>query len=1081
MTFEPGSRVRIPHRPDLPGYVLIENAIQMGDGWKLYVEEASGSLQKVELNQEQAAACEVLTEDGAGDSAAVLAGLWTAWMKAAVNGTRSAAMASSPLKPYAHQMNAVYGAMLPQPNLRFLLADEPGTGKTIMAGMYLREMQRLGFVGRALIVAPAHLVTKWQADFDRFFGGGLRAITAQTVREHALETAHDLWIVSLDLAAVNPAVQAAIHPDRAGWDAVVFDEAHRLTPTAASYYQVGELLSLNTPRALLMTATPHRGKEWLFRALLHLVDPHVYPAIAAGREPDYAVKPSRVHFLRRMKEDLVDFDGVTKLFKGRRATNEAVPLNSTEADFYAEALDVVDRYFPTSAVALGRMVYGKRAASSLYALAETLKRRRDGMGSAMAAVAANDANPDWDDPSSADEAKVIVESSRSARQERKEIDALLARLQPLLNDPANLPVSKWDPLVLTCFGANGIRPGNGEQAVVFTEYADTADWLVKIFKTAGFTARRYSGRDPHPVRDEVRGAFARRDFQVLVSTDAGNEGIDLQTAHVLVNWDIPWSLVRLEQRMGRIHRLGQTRDVELYNLIATGTREGNVLEVLLRNFVNAANQLEGRMFDSLSLVGEIVGLTEDKLTEVLSATFGDKEQHARAVVAVQAITQNQLENAAKRAEAQEASLRSTVDVAAAVAALQDERLERVNPAIVEAFLHRAAAGGAAQVTPHAAGEGIFTLAVPNAQSLPREFVSPGQTRPGKTALIATSGAALVAARKASADVSGIISLGPSEPPFQSLVALCEEQLAPEMFRGGSLVDETSATDYDLFCLQSKVQESGGKRNGTWSCLVRVDAAGARLVSWEMLANLRSGNPVVGPPHPARVNDATTRAVDAARAEQERRARSLDAWFAVASRELKRLPEQLTDDIADRSSRVAERKRLEATTASRLDQLREISQVSIEQPTRVAWARIGAAAPDSEPTEKDSERISMAHVTRLLREQGFAVADVHLEGLGYDLHASRGREMRLVEVKGVWRAASSQGISMTGNEVLIGTQHGRDYWLYVVDQCQDGVGTLYGVYPDPVGTFGEMFRSSVVVHVPGSALKSVREEEHSTCA
>src|SRR5207248_9606285 len=131
--------------------------------------------------------------------------------------------------------------------------------------------------------------------------------------------------------------------------------------------------------------------------------------------------------------------------------------------------------------------------------------------------------------------------------------------------------------------------------------ADSADWLVDRFKAAGFTAKRYSGRDPHSTRDEVRAEFSNRDFQVIVSTDAGNEGIDLQSAHVLVNWDIPWSLVRLEQRMGRIHRVGQTRDVELYNLIATETREGDVLEVLLRNFVTAANQLDGRMFDSLSL------------------------------------------------------------------------------------------------------------------------------------------------------------------------------------------------------------------------------------------------------------------------------------------------------------------------------------------------------------------------------------------------------------------------------------------------------------------------------------------------
>ncbi|MDP9437126.1 MAG: DEAD/DEAH box helicase, partial [Actinomycetota bacterium] len=481
MNFERGSRVRIPHRADLAGFSKIEFAIPVDDGWTLFVGESADNLKKVDLTSEQAAACEILTEDGAGDSAAILAGLWASWMKAAGAGARSAAMASSPLKPYAHQMNAVYGAMLPQPALRFLLADEPGTGKTIMAGLYLREMQRLGFVRRALVVAPAHLVSKWQADFERFFGGGLRAITAQTVREHALETDHDLWIVSLDLAAVNPAVQAAVHPDRAGWDAVVFDEAHRLTPTAESYYQAGELLALNTPRALLMTATPHRGKEWLFRALLHLVDPDVYPEVAVGEEPKYAVKPGRMHFLRRMKEDLVDFDGVTKLFKGRRASNETIPLNPTEAGFYAEALDLVDRFFPTNAVPLGRMVYGKRAASSLYALAETLKRRRDGMGTAMPTAAAINADPIGDDPAKAAEVQVVVESSRSARQERKEIGALLARLQPLL-DGADLAVSKWDPLVLTCLGANGIRPGNGEQAVVFTEYADTADWLVRALE-----------------------------------------------------------------------------------------------------------------------------------------------------------------------------------------------------------------------------------------------------------------------------------------------------------------------------------------------------------------------------------------------------------------------------------------------------------------------------------------------------------------------------------------------------------------------------------------------------------------------
>ena len=327
MQFEPGGRIRVPDRPDLAGFVRIESALAVGDGWRLVVEHPPGSFAKVELTATQATACDVVTEDGTADSAALLAGLWTVWMCASGTGARSAVLVSE-LRPHAHQMNAVYGAMLPQPRLRFLLADEPGTGKTIMAGLYLREMQRLGLVRRALVVVPAHLVTKWQADFERFFGGGLRPITAQTVREHGLEGDHDLWVVSLDLLAVNGAVQDAVHPDRMGWDAVVFDEAHRLTPTAVGYYQAGQMLALNTPRALFMTATPHRGKEWLFRALLHLVDPEVYPPVESNKEPSRSVKPGRVHFLRRMKEDLVDFDGVTKLFKGRHAENRAVPLST---------------------------------------------------------------------------------------------------------------------------------------------------------------------------------------------------------------------------------------------------------------------------------------------------------------------------------------------------------------------------------------------------------------------------------------------------------------------------------------------------------------------------------------------------------------------------------------------------------------------------------------------------------------------------------------------------------------------------------------------------------------------------------
>jgi hypothetical protein len=459
--FEAGQRVRLP---STESFVPIDDARETPEGWRLYLQGNDGSIAKVNLTTAEAARVEILVEDGNAEPAKVLAGLWTEWMKAATLEAKATALATTPLRPYAHQINAVYGAMLPQPRLRFLLADEPGTGKTIMAGLYLREMQRLGFVRRALIVVPAHLVSKWQADFERFFGGGLRRIRASTVQEGALGVAHDLWIVSLDLAAVNPAVQEAIRPDLAGWDVVVIDEAHRLTPTAPAYYRVGELLCAHTLRALLMTATPHRGKEWLFRALMHLVDSEVFPPAESG-DSSTRLKPGPIHFLRRMKEELVDYDGVTPLFKGRRAENIPVSLNATEAAYYRQAVDLVDRYFQPEAVPLAKMVYGKRAASSLHALAETLRRRHALMGSAVPAAAAMAEDPDFEDPSAQEEARVVVQQSRAAKAERQEIKSLLTQLDALLAR-ADLPVSKWPRMEAECFRPNGIEAGGREQSVV---------------------------------------------------------------------------------------------------------------------------------------------------------------------------------------------------------------------------------------------------------------------------------------------------------------------------------------------------------------------------------------------------------------------------------------------------------------------------------------------------------------------------------------------------------------------------------------------------------------------------------------
>ncbi len=953
--------------------------------------------------------------------------------------------------------------MLPQPVLRFLLGDEPGTGKTIMGGLYAREAQRLGLVGRFLVVCPAHLVTKWQEDFARFLGGGLKRITASTVREEALSVDHDAWIVSLELAAMNQAVREAIHPDRAGWDFVIVDEAHRLTPTAESYHRVGTLLT-RTPRVLLMTATPHRGNEWLFRSLMHLVDPDVYPAVDRlnAEQPTHRLKPGPVHFLRRMKEELVDHDGTTKLFKEREAANLKVPLSLDERAFYNEALALVETYFPDNAVQLGLMVYGKRAASSVHSLAETLRRRHANMGTEDPGAAAVAADPEGEDPAEADLERVVHEASKDRRGERKAIDEILVRLTAQLNgDDAG--GSKWPKLVDECLTPNGIAPGNAEQLVVFTEYADTADWLVGRFERAGYTARRYSGRDKHSVRDEVRATFMAGEFQVIVSTDAGNEGIDLQSAHVLVNWDIPWSLVTLEQRMGRIHRVGQHRKVWLYNLVATNTREGEAHLVLLDRLVTAANELGGKMFDCLSLVADNTNVDGERL---LAAFFHDRTDPVQARRAIEAITAERLRIAAQEAIADERELASPVDVNAAVDAWHAERLERINPHIVERYLTRVGQAGLIDIQPSPlADAGIYYLA----GDLPKSLRADGPL------LVATSGKAKrEALEEGQAEAARAVTLGPAEPPFRDLVRHLGDRLRPELYRGGRLVDPTTVTDYHLFSYEVDVEE-GVDRRTQWSYLVRVDDVGARVVPFEILANLVAADGSATTPHPARVTDAHLACEHRSKQDAEARTVVLGEWLDSARRQLDKLPADLAKGVTDPEQRRAVRDRAKAAVTARRAALTDATKLVIGEPRQVGWAHVTGTGAPPDPTEKDSEKISMALVTDTLHAEGWRVADVSREKLGYDLLARKGPLQRCAEVKGVWQSAASNGIELTGNELAKAGLLGDDYWLYVVDNCQDGTGKVFAAWRNPADIFRAIAQDKAVLRINGSDLAAAREQ------
>ena len=1072
-------------------------------GVDVYVtnDATSSEVRKVSLTSAQAERVKVVTEDGAASPEVVLAGLWNEWMLGAVRSARSTVLASTMLRPYPHQMDAVYGHMLTQPLLRFLLADEPGTGKTVMSGLWLREAQRLGLAKRALIVCPAHLVIKWKADFERFFGQELREVTAETIRQSALAGSDDdLWVVSLNLASVNPAVRKALHPDEAGWDAIIFDEAHRMTPTAETFHRVGEELSASVPHAVFLTATPHRGDEWYFRELLHLVDPDVFPTSSdpdsglpkRRRSDQQEIKrttpltPGPLHFLRRMKEELVDYDTESLLFKEREAVNVRVQMNPTEQRFYDRALDLVLTYFGERGRALAAMVYGKRAASSLYALAETLRRRYDKMG--REDVSAAGSVDDSDDDDDQREKRVVGAASLDAKAEKQAITEVLAELEPML-DPdrlasGELNVSKWEPMVER-LSENGISPGSGKQLVVFTEYADTAAWLVRAFNDAGFTAERYSGADNHAERAAIQARFMDGRFEVIVSTDAGNEGIDLQVANVLVNWDIPWSLVRLEQRMGRIHRIGQEHKVKLYNMVALGTREGDAHERLLDRLIEAANELGGRMFDSLNAIMERVesGTTRGDCESLLRLFYDSSHSAASGG------DWPSLEEIRRARDAYFAELRalsSEVDVAAANAARHDDQLARVNPIIVERYLTRIARGELLRCDPAPLGDdGFFYL---SASPAVHGWQLPASLRLANgTTLVATRADARQKAIDDGLDrAADTIMLGPSDPALMTLVKALRERVDPEMWQGAALSDRSAREDYTLLVYECDITEGSEGHNpkhrprrSTLSWLIRVSASGeARTVSWDTLPNLTAAHDLTRVPLAGEIAGAARQqATDAADKERSYRAERLDSWVDQQRKQLRRLPNALTDLIPDRETKLAQRNKIKATITARIDEAKTAAKVTCGEPRRIGWAHIVAVQHDdgTDATDADSEAVSMRLVTNRLTAQGWKVTDVHAEGHGYDLHAERGSEQRCVEVKGRAGNAANGGVTLTGGELARASQLGDEYWLYVVENCFDGEGRLYGAWQNPAETFRDSFTDVPIVRLPGSRLEAALDK------
>ncbi len=557
------------------------------------------------------------------------------------------AIHTSLIEPLPHQITGVYEAMLPRQPLRFLLADDPGAGKTIMAGLLVKELVMRGDLHRCLICCPGNLAEQWQDEMDSRFHlpfdiVGREAIEASRTGNPFAEK--NLIISRLDLMSRNDDIIAKL--EQTEWDLVVVDEAHKMHASffggevkETKRYKLGRVLGRLTRHFLLMTATPHNGKEEEFQLFLALLDADRFE----GRFRDGVHVVDVSDLMRRVtKEGLLRFDG-TPLFPERRAYTVTYTLSDMEARLYAEVTEYVreemnraERLVAEGEGRRGNLVgfaltiLQRRLASSPEAIYQSLRRRRERLekrlreeilvkrGSAVAVNTTQELSAitqeDLEDLDDAPDAEVeateemVVDQASAARTIAElEIEIItLQRLEQLALEVRRSQTDrKWEELSKLLqnnsemFDAHGHR----RKLVIFSEHRDTVNYLADRLRTllgrpeAVVTIHGSMGREE---RRKVQERFTQdKDVQILVATDAAGEGINLQRAHLMVNYDLPWNPNRLEQRFGRIHRIGQTEICHLWNLVAHETREGEVYRRLLEKIDEQRRALGGRVFDVL--------------------------------------------------------------------------------------------------------------------------------------------------------------------------------------------------------------------------------------------------------------------------------------------------------------------------------------------------------------------------------------------------------------------------------------------------------------------------------------------------
>ena len=1057
------------------------------------------------------------------------------------------AVHTSLIEPLPHQITAVYEEMLPRQPLRFLLADDPGAGKTIMAGLLIKELRARGDLQRCLVVCPGSLAEQWQDELSRKFNLPFDILTndkleAARTGNWFLET--DLVIARLDKLSRDEDVQAKLQAPECRWDLVVCDEAHKLSASFFSgevkytkRYLLAKLLSGLTRHFLLMTATPHNGKEEDFQLFLALLDGDRFE----GRFRDGVHTVDVSDLMRRMvKERLLKFDG-KPLFPERVAYTVPYRLSDAEAELYRAVTEYVREEFNRAealqndkragTVGFALTILQRRLASSPEAILQSLRRRRERLESRMremqliqrgvkkpapASVATVDLDAeeieDLEDAPEEDfaEAEEEILDQATAARTIIELEAEIETLKGLeglaltvrrsgkdtkRRELSNLVNEVFAPVVDREMAADGQplygtsdRPPapRSDKLVIFTEHRDTLVYLKNSVTTvlgrseAVVTIHGGMGRED---RLKTQEAFRHDpDVKVLIATDAAGEGINLQRAHLMVNYDLPWNPNRLEQRFGRIHRIGQTEVCHLWNLVADETREGDVYRRLLEKLDQARQSLGGQVFDVLGKLQFEGKPLRDLLVEAIR--YGERPD-----------VRGRLEQVVAEA-VDTAHLRKLLDEQGLVQ-------ETMDTSLVFQVREEMERAEARRLQPHYIGsffrEAFKQLGGTMRRREPRRFEVthvPGQIR-SRDRIIGTGDPVLSRYERITFDKACVSLEGqapgafvcPGHPLLDATADLLLEQNRDLLRRGAVLVDEQDdgVRPRALYFLEHAVKDGSLTRSGNQRVIskrflyVEVSHDGetrhadnAPYLDYRPLdasepaieeilshdhcvfvkADLESrameyAIATVVPEHTNEVRRRTVALVDKTeRAVKERLAKEINYWDHRAA-ELRAQEEAGRSKMKLNSAEARRRADgLQVRLQTRLKELALERQIAALPPVTVGGVLVvpiglihqmmGHQVSESQATD----RLAVAARAREIvmeteRRLGFRPVDREADKVGYDIESAvpgTGR-LRMIEVKG--RAADADSIVVTRNEIITGLNKPDDYILALVEFSNDG--------------------------------------------